>query len=59
MNLFCSTSIKAPCGRDCHSREVGCHGKCDAYKQYRKKVDIANAKYHIEKQKQRIMYSAG
>ena len=28
----------APC-KGCEKRELGCHGKCEAYKEFRKKYD--------------------
>ena len=30
--------LHSPC-KDCTDRAVGCHGKCDKYKDYRVKVD--------------------
>lgn len=34
---------KAPC-KGCPDMYVGCHGKCDKYKEYRKRLDEAAAK---------------
>ena len=34
--------IHNPC-KDCTDREVGCHGKCDKYAQYRKDLDKSKA----------------
>ena len=33
--------IDGPC-HYCKDRKVGCHGKCDKYKEYRKAVDYMN-----------------
>ena len=33
--------IKSPC-QYCKDREIGCHSKCNKYKEYRKAVDHMN-----------------
>jgi hypothetical protein len=35
------TNMKTPC-KDCGYRTIGCHGKCESYKQYKK--DMATLK---------------
>lgn len=44
--------VQGPC-HYCKDRKIGCHGKCDKYKDYRKTVDrlatIARAKSPIGK----------
>ena len=37
--------IKAPC-KNCPDRELGCHGKCEKYQEYRTKVNEYNKKKH-------------
>lgn len=34
---------KSPC-MECTKREVGCHGRCGAYKEFRAAIDAKNAK---------------
>lgn len=40
--MIFGTTIKAPC-KDCVDRCSGCHGKCEAYKSFRTKVDNDHA----------------
>lgn len=39
--------MKTPC-RECKFREVGCHSKCESYKQYRASLDKLNEKKNIK-----------
>lgn len=40
---------KAPC-KDCTEREVGCHGRCERYKAWRKDLDEKNRRERLQKQ---------
>ena len=33
----------------CPDREMGCHGRCERYAEYRAKIDEANAKRELER----------
>nr|DAX58315.1 MAG TPA: hypothetical protein [Caudoviricetes sp.] len=39
--------MKKPC-RECKFREVGCHSKCESYKQYRTWIDKLNEQKNIK-----------
>lgn len=39
--------MKTPC-RECKFREVGCHCKCESYKQYRASLDMLNEEKNIQ-----------
>lgn len=39
--------MKIPC-RDCKFREVGCHSKCESYKQYRASLDKLNEQKNMQ-----------
>lgn len=41
--------MDAPC-KGCKERAVGCHGKCERYKEYRRKKDEINEKIRRAKQ---------
>lgn len=44
--------MNAPC-RGCTDREMGCHGKCDKYKEYKEKSDKRREAEFFEKEAQR------
>lgn len=35
------TRHKAPC-KDCERRKLGCHGRCEPYKEWKKELDAEN-----------------
>ena len=35
---------KAPC-KDCEKRELGCHGRCEEYAEYKKQNEKAKSEY--------------
>ena len=39
--------MKQPC-YNCPDREMGCHGRCERYKEYRAEVDAIKAKKKAE-----------
>lgn len=39
--------MKTPC-RECKFREVGCHSKCESYKQYRASLDKLNEEKNMQ-----------
>ena len=39
--------MKKPC-RECQFREVGCHSKCESYKQYRASLDKLNEEKNMQ-----------
>lgn len=43
------TSMKTPPCKGCESREVGCHGRCEKYKAFRKQHDAIKEKMCAER----------
>lgn len=39
--------MKTPC-RECKFREVGCHSRCESYKQYRASLDKFNEEKNMQ-----------
>ena len=39
---------KVPC-KDCQFRELGCHGKCEMYREWRKELTAVRQKERLEK----------
>ncbi len=50
--------MKCPC-KDCERRSVGCHGKCDDYKEWKNKHDAVRQKERQERQNQFGNYRMG
>ena len=42
--------LNSPC-LNCNIRKIGCHGKCELYREYRKKYNSLNDKEFKEKMK--------
>lgn len=39
----------APC-KECTERELACHGKCERYQAWRRRLDALNKKIRLDKQ---------
>lgn len=48
----------APC-HDCKDRVIGCHGKCEKYLEFRKKLDIQNEHERYSKRNPREIDNYG
>ena len=58
--MFINNNIpKAPC-RECHEKGenfLGCHSKCEKYKEYKKLAEEANQKVSEQKNFERTFYA--
>lgn len=44
-----------PC-KDCQDRQVGCHGKCNKYKKYKKELEAIKADIKIRQRQMSTWY---